>query len=205
MELNSEQKRKLNKACPALANVKMGDLMEELLNTRVAGVVAAVAAANAVAAAGTGAEASGTTGVEGNNNGLTYTAREKGYHGNGIKIELKNPLGNNQALAVTVANNNITVSLATDAGGAITSTATLVAAAIAADATANALVAVTNTGASTGAGVVTAQIIDLTGGADAAVPTKTEFDAVVTLLNETKAQINTIIVALKNAGLMATS
>ena len=59
------------------------------------------------------------------------------------------------------------MSLATNSGGAITSTATLVKAAIEANASANALVSVALAASNTGAGVVTAMAAtNLTGGLD---------------------------------------
>jgi len=107
------------------------------------------------------------TGVVGSNNALTYTARDAGFAGNGISVQLKDPAGNSQALSVTVNGNDIVVNLETNGGGAITSTATLVAAAIAASAAANSLVSVANKGASSGAGVVAAvAATNLTGGTD---------------------------------------
>lgn len=93
------------------------------------------------------------------NAGLKITAKTRGtvY----IKVALDDPEGNNQALAVarTGAGTSgdpyvITVSLATNGSGAITSTATLVKAAIEASANANAIVAVALLG--DGSGVMAA-------------------------------------------------
>lgn len=111
--------------------------------------------------------ASLSTGVVGSNNALTWTAKDAGSAGNGISVRLRDPAGNSQSLSVTVNGNDIVVNLATDGGGAITSTATLVKAAIEASAAANSLVSVANTGASTGAGVVAAvAATNLAGGLD---------------------------------------
>jgi hypothetical protein len=87
--------------------------------------------------------------------GLTYTAKTAGAAGNDITVAYVDPSGNDQALAVTVTEKAISVSLATGAEGAITSTAADIKTAIEASTDAAALVAVTLVGA-TGAGVVTA-------------------------------------------------
>lgn len=71
---------------------------------------------------------------------IEVMARAAGADGNDITVELDDPGGNNQALAVSVAGTVITVSLATDGGGAITSTNTEVVEAINAHAEASALV-----------------------------------------------------------------
>lgn len=117
---------------------------------------------------GSGAAATATSGVVADNNALTYTARDAGAGGNGVSVQLKDPAGNSQSLSVTVNGNDIVVNLATDGSGVITSTATLVKAAIEASAGANSLVSVAHTSTSTGAGVVVAQAATpLTGGDDA--------------------------------------
>jgi hypothetical protein len=104
--------------------------------------------------------ATGTTGTVGANNGLTYTSV---VPGDGVQINLINPGGNSKSLAVSVAGTTVNVSLATSSVGAITSTAAQVDTAIGANTAANALVSVANTGASTGAGVVAAANVRLTG------------------------------------------
>lgn len=96
------------------------------------------------------------TGVVANNNAITFTAKNAGTGGNAIKVQLKDPAGNNQALAVSISGDTIVVSLATDGVGAITSTAADVIAAVNAHLLANQLVSAANTGASTGAAVVAA-------------------------------------------------
>lgn len=110
-------------------------------------------------------------GVIGTNNAITFTSKLAGVAGDAIRVALVDPGANNAALGVVVAGNAITVNLATSAGGAITTTATQLIAAIAGNAAANALVGAANTGASTGAGVVTAlPATALTGGRDEAFP-----------------------------------
>jgi len=112
-------------------------------------------------------KATANTGIEGNNNALTWTAKAgMGASGNQIVVILQNPNANSQSLLVTVYQRAILVDLATDGAGAITSTANQVKTAIAANADANALVDVVNKGASTGAGVVVDETAHLTGGSD---------------------------------------
>jgi len=97
----------------------------------------------------------------GNDNGLTFTAKSYGASGNGISISYLDPAANSQSLSVTVAGQAIIVSLATNGGGSITSTAAQVKAAIEAVQAAANLVTVTimtsDSGtADDGSGVVTA-------------------------------------------------
>lgn len=111
------------------------------------------------------------TGVIGTNNAVTITSKLTGVAGDAISVALVNPGANNAALGVVVLGTAITVNLATSAGGAITTTATQLIAAIAGNAAANALVTAANTGASTGAGVVAAiPTAKLAGGRDEAFP-----------------------------------
>lgn len=111
-----------------------------------------------------------STALTGSNNDLDYTAVAYGTGGNSITIAYVDPAGNNQALAVSVATNAISVSLATDGGGAITSTAAQVKAAIEASAAAAALVTVANKSGNDGTGVVTALTATaLSGGANQTV------------------------------------
>lgn len=86
------------------------------------------------------------------NSALTFEAVATGTRGNGISVELIDPAANDVALAVVVDGDAIKVTLATGADGAITSTATTVAAAVNADDAANDLVSVTVGG--DGAGMV---------------------------------------------------
>ena len=119
-------------------------------------------------------KASVRTGVVGSNNALTFTAKLTGALGNNIGVKLVDPKANNATLAVSVSDQVITASLATGSGGAITTTAAQLKTAIEANATANALVTVANTGASTGAGVVAAfRTQYLSGGIDETFPLNT--------------------------------
>lgn len=97
----------------------------------------------------------------GDDNALTFTAKTYGAAGNDITISYVDPGVALSALAVTVVGSAIRVSLETDAGSAIVTTAAEVLAAIEAAAEADALVTVvidaTDTGvADDGSGVVTA-------------------------------------------------
>lgn len=95
----------------------------------------------------------------------TYTAVEYGTAGDSITVTHVDPAANDAVLGVVVSGNDITVNLATGAGGAITSTANEVKAAIEAEAAAAALVTVAVEGA--GTGVVEAKAeTSLTGGVD---------------------------------------
>lgn len=106
-----------------------------------------------------------TTALTGDNNDLKYTSKLNGALGNAITVEYVDPDGANAELAVSVDGTAITVSLATGATKAITTTASDIATAIAAHAEANALVAVANAGSDTGAGTVTEMAATaLTGG-----------------------------------------
>lgn len=97
----------------------------------------------------------------GDDNALTFTAVAYGASGNSITIAYVDPEANDAALSVVVASKAITVNLATDSGGVITSTAADVLAAIEASANASDLVTVeidagdSGTG-DDGSGVVTA-------------------------------------------------
>lgn len=115
------------------------------------------------------------TGMVASNNAITWTAVTPGKAGNEITVHLKDPKANSQLLSVAVSVNAITVNLATDAGGVITSTAALVIAAITASAAASLLLSAANTGASTGVGLVGASVKaqPLSGGADEAFPLNT--------------------------------
>ncbi|MGE4323545.1 MAG: phage tail sheath subtilisin-like domain-containing protein [Sphingobium sp.] len=88
------------------------------------------------------------------NTGLTVTSKRPGALGNAISLSIVRPSANNASLSVAVDGTAITVSLATGATGAATTTAAQLATAIGADADANALVGVTAIGGSTGAGLV---------------------------------------------------
>lgn len=124
----------------------------------------AAAAPDVTVTPGTTAAAALTTGVVASDNAIVWTAVQAGTPGNDVVIRLVDPAANSQALAVSVAGSVITVSLATDGAGAITSTADLVTAAIAADANAAALVTAADASGSDGSGVVAAVYGKLTGG-----------------------------------------
>lgn len=120
-------------------------------------------------------KASLATGSIPSNNALTWTAKLYGALGNEITVHLKDPQANSAALAVTVTKKAIVASLATSSSGVITTTAAQLKTAIEADAAANALVGLANTGASTGAGVVAASFraASLGNGADEPFPLNT--------------------------------
>ena len=113
----------------------------------------------------------------GNDNSLTVTARAYGASGNEISVTYLDPGAASQALSVSVAGPSIVVSLATNGGSTITSTAAAVKAAIEANEPANRLVYVSiHTGdsgtADDGSGVVTAMASTaLTGGAGTGIGT----------------------------------
>lgn len=112
--------------------------------------------------------ASLTTALTGTNNDLVFTAVATGTAGNAITVAYVDPSGNDQALAVTVTDSAISVSLATNGSGTITSTAASIKTAIEEDEAASALVTVANAAANDGTGVVTAlTATNLTGGSDA--------------------------------------
>jgi hypothetical protein len=118
------------------------------------------------------ATATAATGTEAGNDGVTYTAVTAGMAGNNISVQLKDPKANTQSLSVSVNGTSITVNLATDGSGVITSTAADVITALTNDANAALLITAAATGASTGATVVTpeAKPVFLSGGIDEAFP-----------------------------------
>jgi phage tail sheath protein FI len=120
-------------------------------------------------------QASLATGTVASNNAVTFTAVPAGIAGNSISITLQDPKANNAALAISVSNGKyITAKLATSAGGAITTTAAQLIAAITAHVDAKKLVSAANTGTSTGTGVVAAASFNyLSGGVDEAFPLNT--------------------------------
>jgi hypothetical protein len=79
---------------------------------------------------------------EGDDNRLAFTAVEYGEVGNSISVEYVDPGANDQSISVSVVGSQITVSLATDESGTITSTAADVIAAIESSTPASALVTV---------------------------------------------------------------
>lgn len=108
----------------------------------------------------------------GDDNALTFTAVAYGEVGNAITIAYVDPSDNDIELSVDVVDSAIVVTLATDSGGTITSTAADILAAIEASEAASALVTVTINTADTGtnddgSGVVTAlAAAPMTGGVD---------------------------------------
>lgn len=121
---------------PATTNVKVGDPI-------------------VVSGAGMGTAASLTTACAGSNNDIKYTAVVPGTGGNAITVAYV-VSGNNTALSVGVSSSAITVTVATDGGGAATSTAALVLAAVLASAPASALVSAALATGNDGTGVVAA-------------------------------------------------
>lgn len=95
------------------------------------------------------------TGVVANNNAIRWTQLDPDA-GQIPRITLRDPAGNDQALAVDVDGRDIIVSLATGVAGAITSTAAQVIAAVLEHDQASQMVTAANSGASSGAGVVVA-------------------------------------------------
>lgn len=95
------------------------------------------------------------TGLTGSNNDLVFTAKNPGTTPT-VRITYVDPAANSAALSVTVSGSDITVNLATNGSGTITSTAALVKAAIEAKAEAAALITVANAPSNDGTGVVTA-------------------------------------------------
>lgn len=102
----------------------------------------------------------------GSNADLLYTSKATGVAANSITIRYV-VAGNSTALSVSVSGSAITVNLATDSGGAPTSTASQVLAAVQASAPATALVASALAPGSSGAGVPAAlSATPLAGGTD---------------------------------------
>jgi hypothetical protein len=91
-------------------------------------------------------KASLLSGAAASNNALTWTSKLEGVLGNKISVQLKDPRANNSALDVSVTDQAIVVSLATNGSGVITTTGKQLRTAIAGDTEANALVGVANTG-----------------------------------------------------------
>lgn len=96
-----------------------------------------------------------TSALTGNHNDLTFIARTPGTTPT-ITVTYVDPSANNATLSVSVVSQAITVNLATGSGGAITSTAAQIKAAIEASAAASALVVVELAASNDGTGVVTA-------------------------------------------------
>lgn len=97
-----------------------------------------------------------STDLTGANNDLLFVAKTAGIAGNNVSLCYLDPGAPSQALSVSVAGSAITVNLATNSAGAITSTATQVKEAIEASVNASALVYVFHRRGNDGTGVVTA-------------------------------------------------
>lgn len=97
-----------------------------------------------------------TTDLTGNNNDLVYASKLKNATENAITIKYTDPYAYNKALSITVSGKAINISLATNANGAIITTAAQVKAAIDANPAASALVTVVNASGNDGSGFVTA-------------------------------------------------
>ncbi len=119
-----------------------------------------------------------TTSCAGSNNDLVYTAVAAGPEGNSIRVRYV-VSGTNTPLSITVDGLDITVNVATDGGGAATSTAAQIAAAIAADPYAGPLVTAQIAASNDGTGVVAAfAYTNLSGGSlGVAAPAQTNGDA----------------------------
>lgn len=132
----------------------------------------AVGADGKAVVAGGDSAASLKTGVVGNNNAITWTARDAGPDGNDLSVTIVDPPGNNVALSVDVDGDEIVVTLATDGSSNPTSTATQVIEAVKEHDVASQLVTAANTAGSSGAGVVAAAAkASLSGGSEAEGPT----------------------------------
>lgn len=109
-------------------------------------------------------QASYTTVLTGANNDLVFTAVPLGEEGNGITVTYVDPGGATATLGVVVTGTNVVVNLGR-AASAINTTSALLKTAWDATATALALATVANSGADSGAGLVTAMTIKtLSGG-----------------------------------------
>lgn len=142
------------------------------------GTVAGVAAyvkrlTNAAGSFTDGTASALTTALTGLNNDLVFSAHQISADADGITVAYINP-GVLASLSVAVVGRAIAVTLAHD-GLAIISTATQVAAAVAAKPAADALVGVANAAGNDGTGLVTAMAATaLSGGVSATAPTLTE-------------------------------
>lgn len=139
-------------------NTGAGDGSEAATGVLVYGV-------NANATAATGSTGTGNTQVD-------YVANELGTAGNNINIALIDPGANNATLSIAVTGDSqsgytISISLATGAGGTVTTTSGDIPTLIAGDATAAALVTATDSGNDTD--ILAGATLILTGGTNSAV------------------------------------
>lgn len=103
----------------------------------------------------------------GNNNALVWTAKEAGLNGNGIRIEYVDPGANNatESIDYDADERIVTVNLATDGSGVITSTGDTIKTTVGATPEVDALFTVTDAGGNDGSGVVTAvSVVETSGG-----------------------------------------
>lgn len=131
-------------------------------------------------ATGAGNAASVTTAMTGTNNDITVTADTSGQIGNTYSFELIDPSANDQTLVISSVDfKKFTATLATGSGGAITTTATQLVAALNAYAPFAALMTASVKSGDNGSGVVTAlSETDLTGGGASYAITTTGQDIV---------------------------
>ena len=134
------------------------------------------------------------TSLTGSDNDILWTAVTAGTDGNDIDIIYVDPSAASQDLTVSVSGTIITVTLATNSGSAITSTASEVLAAVNGDYLAQKLVLGTLADGNDGSGVVTAMSSqDLANGSDGAV------------ITTTAAQIKTALLADSDASALVTA
>jgi hypothetical protein len=111
-------------------------------------------------------ESSLTTNISVAQGELVFTAKLPGTEGNSISVTYVDPAGNNKALSVVTTGSDIVINLATGAGGAITTTANNIIAALAS----HSLVTVAKKAGNDGSGVVTAMAkATLTGGVNGTI------------------------------------
>lgn len=192
-DANGNQTITVNLATDANGNVTStaGQIATYLSSSNDAGAVAARALVSVAASGdGTGVFAakgiqSLTGGSDGANNDVTFTDARTGTNTQGISVAFANN-GNSQTLGVTVGldgngNHLITVNLATDANGDVTSTAADIENFITSNASAGAVAAralVSADASGTGAGVVAARAADsltASSGSDVLVLTSTNY------------------------------
>jgi hypothetical protein len=138
--------------------------------------------------------ASLATALAGADNDLVFTAVNGGVSGNAITVKYTDA-GAGQALAVGVVGTDIDVTLETDGGGVIQSTAADIATEIAATPAAAALVTAALVAGETGAGVVTAMVqTPLAGGASASYILG-PFDGSQLLQDDGSLQLSCVVVA----------
>ena len=138
---------------------------------------------------------------------LTYTSLVDGTYGNSITIRYLNPGVPSSALSVSVSGTAITVSLATNGGGALTSTANSILGAInGSDASELVSVAVTGVGTNV---QTAAAATPLAGGAAGPIPAGTTVDSItesaplITQTGNTTAGSNSVSNLASNAGIAA--